>query len=161
AVVVVPALWQYDGDTSYDSLEEIGERYDSVKAFNLISESFGPGESLPTTVAIKHDEPLDSPQGMAWIEKISRELLKVEGVGSVRSATRPTGEPIAELSVADQAKLLQDGIAQGADGIVQIRDGLAEAGEQLSASEPQLAEVGAAVGALADGRAEVADCLKQ
>jgi len=161
AVVVVPALWQYDGDTSYDSLEEIGERYDSVKAFNLISESFGPGESLPTTVAIKHDEPLDSPQGMAWIEKISRELLKVEGVGSVRSATRPTGEPIAELSVADQAKLLQDGIAQGADGIVQIRDGLAEAGDQLSASEPQLAEVGAAVGALADGTAEVADGLKQ
>ena len=66
----MPLLWQYDGDVSYNSLDEIGDGYDSVKAFNIIAEKFGPGESLPASVVLKHDEALDSPQGMAWIEKM-------------------------------------------------------------------------------------------
>lgn len=161
AIVVAPFLWTYDGDTSYNSLDEIGERYDSVKAFNIIAESFGPGQSLPTSLVVKHDEPLDDAQGMAWIEMISRELAKVDGVDAVRSATRPTGEVIADLAVGEQASMLQDGLSQGVDGIYQIRDGLAEAGQRLADSEPQLAEAGQAAAALADGTAEVVEGLKQ
>lgn len=161
AVIVVPLLWQYDGDVSYNSLDEIGDGYDSVKAFNIIAEKFGPGESLPASVVLKHDEALDSPQGMAWIEKISRELLHVDGVSAVRSATRPTGEEIAEFLVTDQAAVLQEGLTQGADGIMQIRDGLALAGRQLTSSEPQLEEAVQAVGALVDGTQEVAAGLNQ
>jgi len=161
AAAVVPFLAMYDGDVSYNMLDEIGESYDSVKGFQIISDSFGPGDSLPTTVAIKHDEPLDNERGMAWIEKISRELLEVDGVRTVRSATRPTGEPIAELSVSDQAAKLQDGLSQGTDGIVQIRDGLATAGEQLVASKPKLLQAGEAAAQLADGTAQVIDGLQQ
>lgn len=161
AVVVVPFLWQYDGDVSYNSLDEIGEKYDSVKGFNIIAESFGPGESLPTTVVIRHDEPLDNAQGMAWIETLSRELLSLDGVSTVRSATRPVGEPIAELSVADQAKALQDGLLQGVDGIAQIRDGLSEASEQLIASEPQLNEARGAIRQLSDGTGQIVDGLRE
>jgi len=161
AVIVVPTLWQYDGDVTYNSLDEIGDKYDSVKAFNIVSEHFGPGESLPTSIVIKHDEPLDNPQGMAWIEKISRELLEVEGVSTVRSATRPVGEELKELSVSGQADMLKDGLVQGTDGIVQIRDGLAEANEQLTASKPKLTEASHAAAALADGTNELVSGLTQ
>jgi len=161
AVIVVPTLWQYDGDVTYNSLDEIGERYDSVKAFNIVSEHFGPGESLPTSIVIQHDEPLDNPQGMAWIERISRELLEVDGVSKVRSATRPVGEELKELSVSGQADMLKDGLVQGVDGIVQVRDGLAEASDKLTESKPKLDEAVDAAAALADGTNELVNGLSQ
>ncbi|EXX87813.1 membrane protein, partial [Paenibacillus darwinianus] len=63
AVLMVPFLAAFRNTASFNSLDEIGDKYDSVKAFNLISESFGPGESLPTTVVVKVDEPLDTQAG--------------------------------------------------------------------------------------------------
>mgnify|MGYP001297363038 CR=1 FL=1 len=161
AVVTVPLLIGYNGAVSYNSLDEIGEKYDSVRAFNIISSKFGPGETLPTTVVLKHEEPLDNPQGMAWIERISRELLEVDGVKSVRSATRPAGEPIEDLEVSGQAGMLQEGLDQGVDGIVRVRDGLSEAADGLKASEPQLADAEQAAASLASGTAEVAEGLRQ
>ena len=50
-----------------------------------------PGELLPATVVIKNDEALNTEKHLIDIEKISRELEKTEGVKTVRSATRPTG----------------------------------------------------------------------
>ncbi len=56
AVIIVPFLTAYKGSISFNSLDEIGDKYDSVKAFNIISDSFGPGDSLPTTVIVKTDQ---------------------------------------------------------------------------------------------------------
>lgn len=91
AAVCVPLLATYDGKLSFNSLDEIGEKYDSVKAFNIISDSFGPGESLPGQIVIQNDEAMDNAKYMAVAEKISREVEKVAGVAGVRSMTRPTG----------------------------------------------------------------------
>ena len=160
AAVTLPFLLRYDGTLSYNSLSEIGEKYDSVKAFNIVAEKFGAGETMPVSLVIRHDEALDNPQGMALIERISRELAEVEGVKSVRSATRPAGQPLEELEVGGQAEMLSDGLEQGADGIFKVRDGLAEAAGQLEASAPQLSEAGEAAARLAAGTQEVADGLR-
>ena len=40
-----PFLATYSGKLSFNSLEEIGPSYASVKGFNIISDSFGPGQS--------------------------------------------------------------------------------------------------------------------
>jgi len=161
AAVTAPLLFAYDRSVSYNSLDEIGDKYDSVRAFNIIADKFGPGETLPTTVVLRHDDPLDNPQGMAWIERISREMLEIEDVQSVRSATRPTGDPIENLEISGQAGMLQEGLDQGADGIDRVRDGLAEAAEGLKASEPQLVQAEQAAAALASGTAEAAEGLRQ
>ncbi|KPD01484.1 putative membrane protein YdgH [Geobacillus sp. BCO2] len=117
AVVTVPVLATYDGKLSFDSMEEIGDHYRSVKAFDIIADHFNPGDAMPTQVVVKSKEPLDSEEGLALIEKMSREIEKVDGVASVRSATRPTGEPIQELYVTEQAKQLKDGLGAGKEGI--------------------------------------------
>ncbi len=44
AAISVPALFTYDGDLSFNSLEEIGDDFNSIKGYNLISNGFGPGE---------------------------------------------------------------------------------------------------------------------
>lgn len=145
AVIIVPFLAAYKGAISYNSLDEIGEKYHSVKGFNLIADNFGPGETLPATVLVKSEEPLDTPAGLAAIEQASRELLKVEGVKTTRSATRPTGEVMEQFLVADQVVLLDNGLGKSGEGLDQISSGLSEASSALLENKPMLTK--AATGA--------------
>jgi len=151
AAVSVPLLLTYTGRTSFNSLDEIGEKYDSVKAFNIIADRFGPGESLPGTIVVRTGEPLDNADGLAAIEKVSREVAALDSVASVRSATRPTGAPIEQFQVSHQAGLLDDGLGEGREGILQIRDGLAEARDGLASAAPELQKAADAAGQLAQG----------
>jgi putative drug exporter of the RND superfamily len=137
-LISVPFLFTYNGDLSFNSLEEISDDFDSIKGFNIIADSFGPGESMPTQIVIKNDDEMNTTEYMAIIEKLSQELSNVEDVASVRSVTRPTGEPIDDLYISGQVGALEDGLGQGNDGIKQIRDGLSEAGSQLVENQPQL-----------------------
>ncbi|WP_051317979.1 MMPL family transporter [Cohnella thermotolerans] len=151
AVVIVPLLSVYKGSVSFNSLEEIGEKYDSVKAFNYISDSFGPGDSLPTTVVVKSDKALDTTDGLAMIERLTRELAQTEGVKTVRSATRPTGEPLADLQVSNQVGQLDSGIGQGTAGIDRVAAGLQKAGDSLAGQSPQLQSAADGAEKLASG----------
>ena len=151
AAVTVPALAAYQGSTSFNSLEEIGDKYESVKAFNLIADGFGPGDSLPTTVVMKADRAFDTPEGLAAIEQVSRELAQVDGVKLVRSATRPTGDAIEDLRIAKQAETLESGIGQSGDGLGDIGSGLQEAGEALKTNAPKLQDAAAGAGQLVEG----------
>lgn len=155
AAVCVPFLVFYDGDLSYNSMDEISDDYGSVKAFNVIADSFSPGEAMPAQIVIKNDEAMDSQEYLALAEKISRELEKVDLVESVRSVTRPMGEPLEDFLVAKQAKTLGEGLGEGKDGLTQISDGLRQASSELSKSEPELNEAAKGINQLISGTDEL------
>ncbi|WP_223068679.1 MMPL family transporter [Paenibacillus caui] len=157
AVISVPFLATYDGDLSFNSLDEIGDSYDSVKAFNLISDNFGPGESLPGKIVIKNDEKMDNTAYMALTEKISREVAQVDGVASVRSLTRPTGATIKDFEVPQQAGTLSEGITQGNEGLDKISSGLSDASNKLSTNQSKLKEAADSAGKLTDGTHQLKD----
>jgi RND superfamily putative drug exporter len=138
AAVCTPFLVTYDGELSYNSMEEISGDVPSIKAFSAISDSFGPGESMPTKIVLKNDEGMGSEEYIGLAEKISQELVKVDLVESVRSVTRPTGDQIEQLFVANQAESLEDGLGKGKNGLNEISTGLQKASTELSKSEPQL-----------------------
>ncbi|HLO12752.1 MAG TPA: MMPL family transporter [Pseudoneobacillus sp.] len=138
AVVCVPFLVKYDGKISFNQLEEISGDVNSIKAFNAISDSFRPGESMPTEIILKNDEKMDSVEYIGLAEKMSQELEKVDLVDTVRSVTRPTGEPIKEFFVSKQAESLGEGLGEGKEGLDKISEGLNEAGHKLSKSAPEL-----------------------
>ncbi|MCL6573349.1 MAG: MMPL family transporter, partial [Bacillus sp. (in: Bacteria)] len=140
AAISLPFLFTYKGDISFNSLEEIGDDFQSIKGFNVISESFGPGESMPTQIVIKNDDKMNSSDYIAITEKLSKELNKVEDVETVRSVTRPTGTPIDELYISEQVASLKNGLGQGNDGIKKISEGLEEAGSQLATNQPKMEE---------------------
>ncbi|MDF2947710.1 MAG: rane protein [Bacillales bacterium] len=137
-IVCLPFLANYDGDLSYNQVEEIDDKYPTIQAYNAISKSFKPGESMPTNIVIKNDEEMNSEEYIALAEKISQELKKVDLVDVVRSVTRPTGDPIEQLYVSKQADSLEDGLGKGKDGVDKISDGLSKASIDLAKSEPQL-----------------------
>jgi putative drug exporter of the RND superfamily len=153
--VTVPVLVTYDGELSFNSLEEIGEDALSIKAFNIISDGFGEGQSMPTQIVIKNDEKMDSVEYIGLAEKISQDLEKIDGVDTIRSVTRPTGEPLQDLFVSKQAGTLKQGIVQGNDGIKKISDGLGEAEDELANSQPKLTEATDGIGRLVSGTNEL------
>jgi len=155
ACICVPFLVTYDGDLSFNSLEEISDDYPSIKAFNAIADSFGPGESMATTVIIKNDDQLDTIEYLSLADSITNELAKVDLVDKVRSVTRPMGESIEDLYISKQAESLEEGLDQGKEGIDQISDGLHSAGDELQKSEPQLNEASDGITGLIKGTNDV------
>lgn len=155
AAVCVPFLVAYDGELSYNSLDEISGDVNSIKAFNAIADSFGPGESMPTQVILKNDERMDSADYIELAEKISSELEKVDLVDTVRSVTRPTGEPIEDFFVSKQAETLGSGLGEGKDGLDKISEGLQEAESELSKSAPELEGATDGINQLINGTTEI------
>jgi RND superfamily putative drug exporter len=151
AIVSVPFLFIYKGHLSFNSLEEIGDSFQSIKGFNIVASAFGPGESMPTQIVIKNDEKMDSSDYIALTEKISEELKKVGDVKTVRSATRPTGSPISDLYISNQVKSLGDGLGKSNNGINQISDGMEEASSQLTAQKPKMKQATDGISSLIDG----------
>ncbi|MGM9955459.1 MAG: MMPL family transporter [Peribacillus sp.] len=161
AIVCVPFLLMYEGKISYNSLEEAGNDVPSIMAFNIIADEFGPGQTMPTQIVIQNDERMDSEDYVGLAEKISVEITKVDDVDVVRSVTRPTGEPIEDLFVSNQAKTLEKGIGEGNQGIEQISDGLKTAGSELSESGPRLKKATDGIGGLISGTNELKNGVGQ
>ncbi|MCS1352163.1 MMPL family transporter [Mechercharimyces sp. CAU 1602] len=134
AIIIVvllssPILFFYDGSLSYNNLDEVGSEYNSVKGFNKVSDNFGPGESMPTSIVLKSDDSLESDEALALIDEITGALRHIEGVKDVYSPTRPKGERIEDLYVQEQTGKTEEGLGEAQEGLDQIESGLGEASE--------------------------------
>ena len=116
ALITVPVLFTYDDARSFNTVDEIGDDYDSVRGLNLISEGFGQGESLPVQVILKQDGDLSEAE-IPYIEKFSSELEKIDGVSGVRSVTRPTGDVIDDFYVDTQLEQVSAGLTEAETGL--------------------------------------------
>ncbi|HSU80343.1 MAG TPA: efflux RND transporter permease subunit [Candidatus Angelobacter sp.] len=74
AAIILPFLLTYHGVKSFNQLDEMGDKYPSVKGFDYVAKSFGPGESMPTTIVIKNDERMDTKKDLQTIEAVSEEV---------------------------------------------------------------------------------------
>ncbi|HEY4552425.1 MAG TPA: MMPL family transporter [Bacillaceae bacterium] len=155
ALFTVPLLVSYDGELSFNSLDEIGDEYESVKGFNIVSDSFGPGELMPVKVVIENDDSMKTKEYLTLIETIGNRIEKLEHVDKVRSATRPTGEKLEDIYVKKQADQLGEGIGEGTKGISAIKDGLNEAATSIKSSKPELEKATAGIGELQAGTKEL------
>ncbi|GAA0355575.1 MMPL family transporter [Bacillus horti] len=161
AIIIAPFLITYDGEVSFNSLDEIGDSYESVKGFNIIADSFQPGEALPGSLVIKSKVPLDNAKQLVLLENISKELAQLDGIGKVRSVTRPTGDELEDFFVANQAHTLNSGLGDADDGLRQISDGLSLASSELHSSSPELETAINGVNELVNGTEELRDGIVQ
>nr|WP_251135313.1 MMPL family transporter [Exiguobacterium sp. s151] len=137
ALITVPVLFTYDDARSFNTVDEIGDDYDSVRGLNLISEGFGQGESLPVQVILKQDGDLSEAE-IPYIEKFSSELEKIDGVSGVRSVTRPTGDVIDDFYVDTQLEQVSAGLTEAETGLGDVQDGLTQVEAGLDAVVNQL-----------------------
>ncbi|MCT4798487.1 MMPL family transporter [Exiguobacterium profundum] len=136
-LITVPVLFTYDDARSFNTVDEIGDGYDSVRGLNLISEGFGQGESLPVQVILRQDQAITESE-VPYIEKFASELEKVEGVNGVRALTRPTGEVIDDFYVDTQLSEVSDGLSEAQTGLGDVQTGLDEIEQGLNGIVEQL-----------------------
>ncbi|MBC2675884.1 MMPL family transporter [Listeria booriae] len=151
AAITVPPIILYTGNLSFNSLDEISDKYPSKKGFDVVSDSFGAGQVAPTTVYLENDDPMKTSEYLALLEEVSTDLSHVKGVDMVLSATRPTGKRLDDIYVKDQSKKVGDGLDEAGNGIGTIQKGLSEASTEMAKSEPQLNEAVKSVGELQSG----------
>src|SRR5690606_32208814 len=160
AVITVPLLFTYNNSLSFNTVDEIGSEYESVKGLRAIEKGFGKGDSLPVEVVVKSDESLIDETTVPYFEALSREIEKVDGVENVRAITRPTGEVINELYVDEQLGLLADGLTEARDGLGEVQAGLTEIENGLSGVSGQTGGAGG-LGDAAAGLAQLNGQLGQ
>lgn len=155
AIITLPAILMYKGTLSYNNLDEIGNKYESVNAFNTISDKFGPGEALPATVVVKSSDLLDNNEGLIAVEKLSRAIEQTDGVSKVRSATRPVGKGLNDLYVKSQAKELNSGLDKSNEGLKKIQDALTTMSKSIEDQTPQIKASGKGINKLISGTESV------
>ncbi|EIM06590.1 MMPL domain-containing protein [Planococcus antarcticus DSM 14505] len=167
ALITVPLLFTYDNSLSFNTVDEIGSEYESVKGLRAIEEGFGQGDSLPVQVIVKSDESLTGRSTVPYFESLSAEIEKIDGVETVRSITRPAGDIIEELYVDEQLGLLADGLGEARDGIGEVQAGLTEVQVNLTAISEQagnsagLTEAAAGLGQINQQLGQVSQGLQQ
>ena len=142
AAITIPLLFTYDNALSFNTVDEIGSEYESVKGLRAIENGFGKGDSLPVEVIIESDENLADEAIVPYFESVSSEIEKIEGVEAVRAITRPTGEVIDDLYADRQIGLLAEGLAEARDGLGDVQTGLAEIETNLSGISAQAGGAG-------------------
>jgi RND superfamily putative drug exporter len=142
---------------SFDMLRELPAASDTVKGFDEIKAHFDQGEMLPLTVTLKSDRGLWDNESLQAIDNVAQDLLKVDGVAKVRTATRPGGEPINEISLPSQIEALTQGIGKSDEGFGALSDGLTQAKDGVGQVNAGIDEGISGLNDLSDGTKQASD----
>jgi RND superfamily putative drug exporter len=143
-VLAIPSVGLVLYETSYDQVGQLPEESDSVKGFEALSGSFGPGQVQPIIVLARARRTVWTDETFEAIDLMTLNLQKIPGVAQVRSVTRPTTGGVTQaqledVGLGDVDELTEglpratEGLGRATDGLSLIRDGL----EQIRASVPE------------------------
>lgn len=137
AVLIPMVAVAFTHETNFDEFRAQPSDSESNLGYALAAQHFPYNEVLPEYLIIRSDEDLRGSTQLAALEHIAQSVSQVEGVGEVRSITRPDGVPLPEASLGYQAGL--------------IADGLSEATGEIAAARPELSLLVAGTEELARG----------
>lgn len=160
AVALTPVALAFGPSRSFDPMADIPDA-PSVQGFHVVSDAFGTGEAMPTTVVLKTDENLRTSDGLATIDRISRQLASVHGVAEVDSATQPLGKVITDFELSHQNQQAANGLGQVKDGLGQMAGQLGSAAKQGSQAQGALNELQTGASSLAQGARQTAGGASQ
>ena len=127
---------------TYDERSPQPQTNENIQGLRALDRHFPSGEILPDYVIIQSNHDLRNAKDLAALDNATKALTHVDGVGSVRSFTQPTGTRVAQASIPYQVGQVGAGLAQGRDqlaagsaGLQQLQQG----GQALSAGGSQLA----------------------
>ncbi|MFT3951149.1 MAG: MMPL family transporter [Oscillospiraceae bacterium] len=154
-LVVGGAVYGYQQKLNFDQISELGNSHNSTKGFNIVSDHFGKGRAMMSTVVISGDTALDNNDDLAVIDKLTDDIRATDGVANVTGVTQPQGKKIDEFYINGQMASLGDGLTKIQDGVTQISDGFTDAEKQMNSADFSK------VGELTDGTTKLSDAVSQ
>lgn len=138
---------------SYDERRVQPEDTESNAGYALMDRHYPLNEALPDFVLVTSDRDLRNTKDLAALEQAAAAVARVDGVGSVRGVTRPTGTTITQASVGYQTGVVGDRLAQAED---RLASGSKDAG-RLAEGAGRLADGAGRLASGADSAAAGAD----
>ncbi|WP_026881532.1 MMPL family transporter [Clostridium akagii] len=132
AAIITPVILFNTTKLSFDSLKDLSPDTPSVKGFNLVSDKFGRGKAMPTTIVLESKTPMDNNKSLAVVDSLTKKLKTLDGVKQVASVTEPKGDPIDSFYTNTQTKTVVTGLGSANDGVSKINDGLKKIGTSLN-----------------------------
>lgn len=135
AILVPFAAIAATAETNYDEFSAQPRDSEANRGYALADEHFPKNELLSQFVIIRSDHDLRNSRDLAALERIAQSLAEVDDVTSVRSITRPDGDPLSEAALGYQAGVVADGITDGMtriNGAMSDLDRLTEGTHQLA-----------------------------
>ena len=156
-------------NTSYDAMKDLPAGSSSIKGFTIMSQHFPEGELMPIRVTIKSTKDMWDTSNLKILDMVVEDLLKVDNVDYVRSASRPIGKKLTQTSLSKQISMLSSGIKKVNDGFTPINDGLKKIQKNIdkiesgiyAGSDALSSEIAEAVEQLGDGATLSADALSE
>jgi len=162
AAIIAPVILFNTTKLSFDSLKDLSPNTPSVQGFNLISDKFGKGKAMATTVVIESKKPMDNNESLVVIDTLTEKLKDLKGVQQVSSATQPKGSPIADFYTNTQTKTVVDGLSSANVGVGKINDGLKLMDSSLSTPDfSSVKDLSTGTGAIENGMGAITDGLKK
>ncbi|MER5388144.1 RND family transporter [Saccharopolyspora sp. NPDC002686] len=134
---------------SYDERKVQPAATDSNLGYDALGRHFPATEVLPEYLLINADHDMRNPRDLAVLEMAAANAAKVDGVQMVRGVTRPTGTPITEASLGQQAGQVGDRLGEATG---RLAEGNAQTGRLVDGSE----QIATGTGRLADGAGQLA-----
>ncbi|MBD0383380.1 MMPL family transporter [Paenibacillus sedimenti] len=160
-LLLSPFIFLFQGNRSFDDLAEIDPDISAVKGFRKVEAAFSSGEVLPVSVAITSATDMRSPEGLAALEKASAAASLAPHVKEVRSAARPLGKQIQELTVPNQLEQTNKGLEELRSGVNQVRDGFRQAQADMNAKSADITKLQEGAEQVSQKLLEVQGGLKQ
>lgn len=160
-LLLAPVTLLYHGKRSFDDLKEIDPSLGSVQGFRQVERTFGSGEVFPLSVALTSTSSMRTPEALAAMEAASAGVAKLKGVHEVRSAVRPLGEQLADLTVSDQLTKTSDALAQLKDGVDKVAGGLKDAETSIDGGQGDVDKLTQSLRAMSGKTKDAQDGLGQ
>lgn len=94
AVSLIGLLTLLGYQTSYNERKYMPQDLPSTLGYAAAERHFSTARLNPEVLLVETDRDLRNPADLMVIDKIAKEVLRVSGVGSVQTITRPRGEPL-------------------------------------------------------------------
>ncbi len=134
---------------NYDDRKTLPGSADSALGYAAMDRHFSLNDTIPQFLLVNSPHDLRTPRALADLEEMARRVSQMPGISMVRGITRPTGEPIDEAKVSNQAGLVGFRLGDAATQITDHTDDL----DALAGGSHQLAD------ALGQVRSEVTGAL--
>ena len=155
-LALAPLMLLFDNTRTFDDLAGMNPDIESVQGFKTVEKAFSSGTVLPMQITLTSSESMRTPERLAALEKVSESIAQIPQVQQVRSAARPLGEQLEELTIPSQLKEVNKGIGEINDGAVQLRDGLSTAANQLEQGVDGIGQMSSALSTITEKQREMA-----
>ena len=135
AAMLAPIIIFNTPKLSFDSIKDLSVNDPSVKGFNIVSDKFGSGKVMQTTIVIKDKKSMGNNECLEIIDDLTEKLKGMNGIKEVSGPTQPKGSVIEDLYTDSQTGKVASGLSDADSGVKKVQNGIDTMNNSMSSPD--------------------------